>query len=86
MRTRKRKSWKSKLTAAERKHLREMGICTLRTLQNDITQSALKGTHWNVCWTCRTIGHKLGLDVPPVRAVSTRSVLQVQAGQAQGTE
>jgi hypothetical protein len=58
--------WKDKLTRPEQKHLREMGIHSLKAMRvNRGTQAKMKEYGENEiepCWECRNIAVKLGLE------------------------
>jgi hypothetical protein len=60
--------WKDKLTRPEQKHLREMGIYSLKAMRlNRETQVKMKEygdpeVKIEPCWECRRIAVKLGLE------------------------
>jgi len=61
----KRKSWKSRLTSRQVRHLRQMaGVSTLTGLKRTLAaQEAMqRRTGYEACPDCRGIGAKLGLD------------------------
>lgn len=58
------KTWKSKLTKKERKHLNEMGIRTIQSMKIQVAHikgELAKGTNGIVCWDCIAIAKKLGM-------------------------
>lgn len=54
--------WQRKLNAAERKHLRETcDRVTLKAFKKNFEGQQQEGI---VCWDCRSIARKLGIEIP----------------------
>ena len=53
-------AWIDKLNSKERKHLRDMGIRTLREVKNNVAYQSLM---MFPCWDCVSMGRKLGIPV-----------------------
>lgn len=62
--TEKKTYWKD-LTKAERKHVKEMDLTTLRQFEKNARMQAEMRQSWpsEPCWDCRAIARKLGLPV-----------------------
>lgn len=59
--TKKLPKWQRKLTAAQRRHLREStdGTVTLAGLRRNLAGQRADGVH---CWECESIARALGLE------------------------
>lgn len=60
MKTKNLPKWQRKLSAAERRHLKEMGISTLWGARNSAKFQEL---NMFPCWECVSIGRKLGVEL-----------------------